>query len=262
MAYRVGLAGETSGSISDPLVTDPRTGQAIPKSQLIQRNATQQYTQDTAGARGEIYTPDPYGVGGTTPGGRGGVTGYTGGGTTGYGGGGYAGPGAPAGNNVVTSPGGGGGDINLSRGSYEDQQAMQLRAKLANDAMERIFGKAGGGAEGRVEYGGGGAGEAARSATFARAKEQAGMNANAALTSLRDVMGRRGLRGSSIEAGAEGDVIQGGGSDISNVISQQMQDELANIQHVSDTTYQGNIAQRGQDLSAKQALMSVLAGLY
>lgn len=221
------------------------------------------YQQQTAATRGEIYVPDPYGVagygGGSATGTRTGTAGSPGGI---YPGGGYVGAGAPAGNNVVASPGSGGGNINLSRGSYEDQQAMQLRAKLANDALERVYGKAGGGTSAQVQYGGGGAADAARAAAFARAKEQAGLNANAALESLQDVMGRRGLRGSSIEAGATGDIIQGGGTDIAKVITQQMQDELANIQHVSDTTYQGNIAQRGQDLQAKQALLSVLAGLY
>lgn len=221
------------------------------------------YAQQTAATRGEIYVPDPYGVagyGGATGGSRTGTTGTVGG--TAYPSGGYAGAGAPAGNNIVSSPGSGGGNINLSRGSYEDQQAMQLRAKLANEALERVYGKVGGGAAGRVEYGGGGAAEAARAAAFARAKEQAGLNANAALKSIQDIAGQRGLRGSSIEGGMTANAITRGGTDIANVITQQMQDELANIQHVSDTTYQGNIAQRGQDLQARQALLSVLAGLY
>jgi len=242
------------------MTTDPRTGQPIARSALVRRNAGDTYTQQTAGARGELYVPDPYGVGGGSrvPGGGSGGGTYT----AGSGGsGGYTAAGSPAGNNIVTSPGGGGGNINLSRGSYEDQQAMLLRAKLANDAFGRVSGSTSGGASPTVQYGGADA-DAARAATFARAKEQAGMNAGAALKSLQDVMGSRGLRGSTIEGDLTNEAISGGRGDIANSITNQLNEELGQQQHVADTTYAGGITQRGQDMNAKQAMLSILAGLY
>ncbi len=221
--------------------------------------AANQYGEEAAGQRGEVYTPlpgvlnNPYGSSGdrydgvrTSGGGS-----YGSGPTTGTGG-------------IVTSPGSGGGAINLSRGSYEDQQAMQLKAKLANDAFARISGRFGssGGTAPQVSYGGGDAATAARAAAFARAKEQAGQTAAAQLRTLQDVAGRRGIRGSTIEAGMIGDAVQGGAGDINEFTREQLLQDLQNTQHTADVSYQGGITQRGQDLSAQQALMSVLAGLY
>jgi hypothetical protein len=138
---------------------------------------------------------------------------------------------------------------------------MQLKAKLAKDAMDAIVGKAGGGAGAQVQYGGSNA-DAARAASFARAKETAGQNANAALKSIQDMTSRAGLRGSSIEGGMEAQAVAGGGHDISEFITNQLNQELGQQQHVNDTTYQGGITQRGQDMQAKQALLSILSGLY
>ena len=194
----------------------------------------------------------------------GGGMGYVGGGA---GGGGSAYPGTAPGSQVVSSTGGGGGNINLSRDAYEAQQAMLLKSKLATDAFGKVTGQFGSnGAPGaQVQYGGANA-DAARAAAFARAKEQAGANAQASLRSMQDLMSSRGLHGSSIEAGAMGDVVAGGSSDISKFITNQLNEDLSNQQHVNDMTYQGGITQRGQDMHAKQSYMSMLAsmmsGLY
>ncbi len=228
------------------------------------------YARRQTEARGEIYVPpSSTQTGQTRWGGTSGTGGhYSGGipmpGNTGIAGGGgygYPGAGSPAGNQVVSSTGDAGGRINLSRDAYESQQAMMLRAKLANDAFGKLSSQGGGQPGAQVQYGGANA-DAARAAAFARAKEQAGQNANASLKAMQDIMGRRGLRGSSIEAGAQGGILQSGGTDIANVITSQMEDELSNIQHVNDVTYQGGIAQRGQDMNARNAFLSMLAGLY
>ena len=237
------------------MATDPRTGLPIPQQDLTTRNASNTLATQTAGARGEIFVDDPYGVGGSSaPGG--------GGSSYGGGGGGYAGAGSPAGNNVVTSPGAGGGNINLSRGAYEDQQAMQLRASLADRAFARVSGEGGGTPSARVNYGDGGAADAARASAFARAKEQAGQNAAAAMRTLEEVAGRRGIRGSSIESGMIGDIVSGGRGEVNDFTREQLIQDLNNIQHTADVSYSGGIQQRGQDMQARQAMLSILAGLY
>ena len=260
MALQTAGRGRSAGGFpGSPMVNDPRTGEAISQAELTARNAQEQLGRDTASARGEIYPDNPYGVGGGGSGAPGGAYGSAGS----YGaGGGFAGAGSPAGNNVVTSPGAGGGNINLSRGAYEDQQAMQLRANLADRAFARVSGEGGGTPSARVNYGDGGAADAARASAFARAKEQAGQNAAAAMRTLEEVAGRRGIRGSSIESGMIGDIVSGGRGEVNDFTREQLIQDLNNIQHTADVSYQGGIQQRGQDMNARQAMLSILAGLY
>jgi hypothetical protein len=166
---------------------------------------------------------------------------------------------------VVSSPGVGGGSINLSRGSYETQQQMLLEDRLAREREQRALaalqGMGGSAAPGRVSYDTSGA-EAARAAAFARAKEQAGQTAAAAMRTLQDVVSRRRIRGSTIEGGMLSDITQQGAGRVQDFTREQLIRDLENIQHIADTTYQGDIAQRGQDVSARQAMLSILSGLY
>lgn len=195
-----------------------------------------------------------------------GYVGPGGGGAMPYGGGGAHPTGEPT-SGIVTNNGMGGGNIPLSRQAYEAQQSMilgsNLRTNAADHALSALNGSMGsGGATPQVSYGGGGSAEAARAAAFAKAKEIAGMNANAALKSLQDVSTRRGLGGSSVEAGAESDIIAGGRNNVANFERDQLGSDLDYINHVADTTYQGGIQQRGQNMNAKQAMLSLIGGLY
>ena len=248
------MAGSPNSTVQDPV-----TGNWTTQYALDARKRREQEARDAtanAKARGDvpvINTTDYSLSGSGNP--SGGGSGYSAAGGSGSGGGTAYSAG------VVSNAGEGGGNINLSRGSYEDQQAMLLRAKLANDAFGRVSGSTSGGASPTVQYGGANA-DAARAATFARAKEQAGMNAGAALKSLQDVMGSRGLHGSTIEGDLTNEAISGGRGDIANSITNQLNEELGQQQHVTDTTYAGGFTQRGQDMNAKQTMLSILAGLY
>lgn len=116
-----------------------------------------------------------------------------------------------------------------------------------------------------VSYpGGGGNEEAARSAAFARAKEQAGQNALAGLRTVQENVADRGLMDSSYEANLTGNVISGASGQVNDFTREQLIQDLNRAAQISDTTYQGNITQRGQDLQRQQALLALLnaGGLY
>lgn len=187
----------------------------------------------------------------------------SGGGSVNIGGGTYpvGGPlSIPGGASIVQSSGTGGGNINLSRDAYEAQQMAQLRARLAQQFLGGIgMGAVNPGAQ--VQYGGGQF-DAARDAAFARAKEQAGQTAQSAVKGLQGLMAQRGLRGSTIEGGALGDILRGGMGAVNDFTREQLIQDLAQQQHVADTTYQGGITQRGQNIEAQRALMSLFGNIY
>lgn len=111
-----------------------------------------------------------------------------------------------------------------------------------------------------VSYGDAGA-DAARDATFARAKDKAGQIARASLTGLRNVMGERGLGGSSIESAQSAGILGEAGSELGDVNREQLIQDLNRQQHIQDLTYQGNITQRGQTLAAQNPQTQALLGL-
>ena len=82
------------------------------------------------------------------------------------------------------------------------------------------------------------------------------------MRTLEEVAGRRGIRGSSIESGMIGDIVSGGRGEVNDFTREQLIQDLNNIQHTADVSYSGGIQQRGQDMQARQAMLSILAGLY
>jgi hypothetical protein len=168
---------------------------------------------------------------------------------------------------LVGSTGGGGGNITLSRGAYEDQQQSLLANKLRQANIDRAlealkgFQTGGGQLPGYAQYGGPSF-EQARAASFARSKEQAGLSAQAAIKGLQGAMDARGLTGSTVEGQALGGVVSGAGQDLSNVIREQYIQDANQLARQAETQYQGAITQRGQDIQAQQAILNLIGGLY
>ena len=100
--------------------------------------------------------------------------------------------------------------------------------------------------------------EGARAAAFARAKEQAGMSANAAIQSLRGLFEQQGTTGSTMEAARMGEALGGARADVGDFTQQQLMADLARAAQISDQRYSGGITQRGQDIAAKNALMALI----
>lgn len=158
-----------------------------------------------------------------------------------------------------------GGQMNLAQQQQGAEAALlNQRAGLSDASFDKRLGLLQGGMAGAAPpqvagVGGPNADEAgARAAAFARAKEQAGLNANAGITALKQLMAGRGLQGSSIEANAMADVVGGGQSDINDFTREQLIQDLGRSAQVSDRTYAGNVQQRGQDLAYKQALLGLM----
>lgn len=115
---------------------------------------------------------------------------------------------------------------------------------------------------------------AAQAAVFARAKDQAGATARAALTGLQGEMAGRGLLGSGIEAAGTGEVIGRAGQGVNEVTREQAIQQAINQAQMTQLGYQGDITQRGQDIQSQladrarqqqmiQGLLSVFSpGLY
>lgn len=95
--------------------------------------------------------------------------------------------------------------------------------------------------------------DAARSATFARTKDNAANTANASLNGLSEALGARGMTGGGYEAGQIGGTLAREANTIGEGDRQQAESELDHAQHRADEQFQGEIAQRGQDLAAQNA---------
>jgi hypothetical protein len=146
-----------------------------------------------------------------------------------------------------------------------DQEAAATKARLAQEAEARrldqvrsLYSSTGSSAP--VTGGINPNEEAARAASFARAKDAAGQNAIASLKALEDVMAGRGLRGSSIEADGTADIIMGGAGQIGEHIRSQMIGDANRAAQVADRDYAGAVTQRGQDMQRQQSLLSLLGG--
>lgn len=156
-----------------------------------------------------------------------------------------------------------------SANDYAQQQEAQ-KAALAQKNWDSRFAVVQGATPVSPHVDGGVSGQlspqetAARAAAFARAKDQAGMTANAALEGLRAATTSRGLGGSTIEGEDMARILGGGAGEINNYTGQQLSSDLGRISDVSDRNYAGDITQRGQDMSAKQALLAIInsGGLY
>ena len=150
---------------------------------------------------------------------------------------------------------------------------MRLQAQLAAQAESRRLASIKGlmpgtGSQPGSVDGAGGMGaneEAARAAAFGRAKEQAGNTAMASLKALEDVMGARGLRGSTIEGNLTGDVLTGGMHELNDLVRSQTISDNNRAGQVADRNYAGNITQRGQDMDYMRSLLATISagsGLY
>jgi hypothetical protein len=158
---------------------------------------------------------------------------------------------------IMNSYGSGGGSLPISRGSYEDQQMLQLRAKLNDDAYAKRLAALKGAGVGGIQPGVSGQGGpmgnevAARNAAFARAKDRAGQTALASLTALQNVMSNS---------------LAGGANIINEFRRDELMTDLNRAADIGDRNYQGAITQRGQDAAAKQSLLALInsasSGLY
>jgi len=143
--------------------------------------------------------------------------------------------------------------------AYNEQQRMLLADKLSRERMASLSGMMGDTAA-RVQMPGGPDETAARSAAFARAKEQAGSTARSALMSLQGAIDERGMTGSSVEAGQAGGVIGGAANSVGDFTREQLIQDLNRASQIADMRYQGDITQRGQDMNRTQTLMGLMAG--
>ena len=152
-------------------------------------------------------------------------------------------------------------------------QSMEQSAALQTAAEQRRLGylsqlqAAGGAGAPPVQHGGADDGSGARDAVFARAKDKAGQIARASLNALRNVMGERGISGSSIEGLQQAGVVGAAGSELGDVNREQMIQDLNRQAEIEDLTYQGGIQQRGQTLASQmrpESLLGLIAarGLY
>jgi len=148
-----------------------------------------------------------------------------------------------------------------------EAERLRLQAQLQADAEARrwaMFSSTPGGSAPTVQYGAGGDDAAARAAAFARAKDQSGQIARSSLDSLYGLMAATGRAGSPIEAGEASKVLQWTAGDLGNLTREQyIQDLLGGANRASEV-YRGGIAQRGQDLAARQSLLGLITsrGLY
>ena len=164
--------------------------------------------------------------------------------------------------------GGNTGSGNIGQSAYEREKFAQLESRLQREeAMRRegvfsgLFRQASESTTPRASLDPILADEtAARGAAFARAKEMAAQTARASLSSLEDVSAERGLMGSTIEAGEQGRAIGGARADINDFLREELMSDTKRAENVRNLRYQGDITQRGQDLSRQQSLLGLLAG--
>lgn len=86
---------------------------------------------------------------------------------------------------------------------------------------------------------------------FAHAKDQVGQETGGALTGLRSALAGRGLLGSGAESRGTTGVITKGQGQLGEVSRQQASTASELEQKNAETNYQGNVAQRGQDITQR-----------
>lgn len=142
--------------------------------------------------------------------------------------------------------------------------AEQRRMDMFKPFLDRFTSEGGGGGPTpqHVDFGGlSGAEDAAQSAAFARAKDQAGLIGRSASNSLAGVMGARGLTGSGLAANAAGGVINQQATQLGNVNREQAIQGANMARQRASEQYQGNITQRGQDIAANDSRRNAMLGL-
>ena len=71
-------------------------------------------------------------------------------------------------------------------------------------------------------------------------------------------MAGTGKQGSTVEGGMLSNVVGGARSEVNDFTRDQLISDLNRASGISDRNYQGDITQRGQDLSRQQSLLSML----
>lgn len=174
----------------------------------------------------------------------------------------------------------GGGTALITKPAYEAQEQTRLESELALKALQEkarlnssafkqrlsaITRMSSGMGSGTFDPGNITANEeAARNAAFARAKDRAGKTALSSLTALQNILQNRGMFGSTEEARLTQDSLQGGQDVINEYGRSELVNDLNRAAQIGDRNYAGALTQRGQDMQAKQSLLSLInsAGLY
>lgn len=153
---------------------------------------------------------------------------------------------------------------NATQAHTADLESMRESAKLQAEAEARRWGMFGGGGSAQVAPIAPIDTSAARAAEFARAKDRSGQMARGALNSLYDLMAATGRSGSNIEAGGAAGVLGGAAGELGDLSREQTIQNLGIGERQASENYQGQIAQRGQDLNRLQSLMGLITarGLY
>lgn len=158
------------------------------------------------------------------------------------------------------------GEVQYSNKSMQDRQseAQRLAAlKEARDSFLSVTGGSNGGSAPTVANPNVQSNEQdARSAAFARAKDQAGKISRASLTSIAENMASRGTSGSGIEALRSAGAINGADEPLQELTRDQAISDTNRAADISDMTYSGAITQRGQDLASRSSYLNLLRSLY
>jgi hypothetical protein len=154
----------------------------------------------------------------------------------------------------------------IRQNAYEEQEYLKLKAQLARSEFDRRFGMIKGDMD-PTEQGAPGGGQdpaGAGDAIFARAKDRQGAIARSSIDALNNVLAERGMAGSpGMVADAAAGVINEGQGELGEVNRDIMLDELERSYQVADRDANNSVVKRGQDISARNALLGVLnAGLY
>lgn len=161
------------------------------------------------------------------------------------------------------------GGTDYSNKSAQDKMLLQERARLQAEAEARRLASLSSYTNGnstlmpRETYAGSIADTeaAAKSAAFARAKDQAGQIARAALQGVQENVAGRGVAGGGIEALKTAGVVQDAANPLQELTRDQMINDYERAATVSDNSYQGGITQRGQDIAQKNAQSQSLIAL-
>lgn len=95
---------------------------------------------------------------------------------------------------------------------------------------------------------------AAENAAFARAKDQVGLTTRGALSGLAGAMAGRGIVGSGVEGRGQRGTVNQGQQQLGDVSRQQAITHADLAQKNAESEYSGAITQRGQDISANEAM--------
>lgn len=103
---------------------------------------------------------------------------------------------------------------------------------------------------------------AAENASFARAKDQVGLQTRGALTGLAGAMAGRGVVGSGVEGRGQLGVVNQGQQQLADVSRQQAITHADLAQKNAEMAYSGGITQRGQDIGQNLGNGQLALGAY